>query len=121
LYRTNKSGDFNVPFGHYNLMALDPNVLIEFSLLIKNVLFSCCDYTCCLSSIGGGDAIYLDPPYFGKNMFNSYLKEGFCYLKFFNFIEKLKNKNICYLLSNVYNEEFLSFFFDNKYNIFNLE
>ena len=44
LYRSNKKGEFNVPFGNYMTMNFNFNNFIEFSTLVKDVNFSCCDY-----------------------------------------------------------------------------
>jgi len=121
LYRTNKKGVFNVPFGNYSIINFDSNRVIEFSMLVQNVFFSCCNYTVCLPKISDKDIIYLDPPYFGKKMFVDYLKGGFNYLNFFVFIRNLEKKNVTYFLSNILDKELLKIFFNEKYEIFHLE
>ena len=121
LYRCNKQGIFNVPFGNYKKINWAENDFVEFSMLIRNVFFSCCDFSQSLCKISIGDIIYLDPPYFGNNIFINYLKEGFKYLEFFNFLEQLEKKKISYLLSNILNAKILSFFSKNIYKIFYLE
>lgn len=121
LYRCNKKNEFNVPFGNYFLINLNINDFIEFSMLIKNVFFSCCNYLKAFNKSIIGDIIYLDPPYFGDNIFTDYLKEKFNYLEFFKFLRKLEKKKISYILSNIFNNKLLSFFSDNKYKIFYLE
>ena len=121
LYRTNKKGEFNVPFGNYCKINFDLNSFIEFYGLVKNVFFSCFNYVKCLSRVSEKDFIYLDPPYFGKKMFVDYLKMGFNYLEFFDFIKHLEIKNFTYLLSNILDKELLSIFSNKKYEIFYLE
>ena len=90
-------------------------------MLIKNVFFSCCNYSQSLCKVIKGDIIYLDPPYFGNNIFIDYLKEGFNYFEFWKFIKKLEEKKISYVLSNILNDKILSIFSSNIYKIFYLE
>jgi DNA adenine methylase len=121
LYRCNKKGEFNVPFGNYFLLNFNPNDFIEFSMLVKDVFFSCCNYSQSLCKVSKWDIIYLDPPYFGNSIFIDYLKGGFNYLEFLTFIKELEEKTISYILSNSFDSKLLSIFSSNIYNIFYLE
>ena len=80
LYREGPNG-FNVPFGHYKKT---PTIISKDDIdsifnLIKDVEFSCCDFSESFNKIKKGDFIYLDPPYVPeeKNSFVSYTKDGF--------------------------------------------
>ena len=121
LYRCNKKGEFNVPFGNYFLLNLNENDFIEFSMLIRNVFFNCCNYSETLCKFVKGDIVYLDPPYLGNNIFINYLKHGFDYLQFLQFLKKLQERKISYVLSNVLNSEILALFSSNIYKIFYFE
>jgi DNA adenine methylase len=64
LYRVNRKGQFNVPFGRYD----NPNVcnagnLRAASRALQGVTLELGDFGRCLEWAGPGDFIYLDPPY----------------------------------------------------------
>jgi DNA adenine methylase len=66
LYRENRDGDFNVPFGYYeDAFIYDPSNLRNASraLELAHADLKCADYAAALSSAKPGDQIYLDPPY----------------------------------------------------------
>ncbi|MFW2015293.1 Dam family site-specific DNA-(adenine-N6)-methyltransferase [Acinetobacter bereziniae] len=82
LYRVNKKGEFNTPYGKYK----NPNILNESGILsasrvLQNVVFENLDYKQTLQKYAEpGDFIFLDPPYLpvGKyEDFKRYTKEGF--------------------------------------------
>ena len=83
LYRVNKDGEFNVPFGKYERMPqlFNPSNLRAASALLKSATIRA-EY--CLPLLeefqpGEGDFVYLDPPYASEtsNGFTSYTKEVF--------------------------------------------
>ncbi|XJZ27285.1 Dam family site-specific DNA-(adenine-N6)-methyltransferase [Bacillota bacterium Lsc_1132] len=65
LYRVNKKGEFNVPFGKYkNPKICDENVLLSASKALEGKVLVCDDYLEVLSQYASeGDVIFLDPPY----------------------------------------------------------
>jgi DNA adenine methylase len=80
VYRENRGGGFNVPYGNYK----DPSILEEahireVSRLIQPVVFTCCGFVEALTSVGDDDFVYLDPPYAPENetSFVSYTAGGF--------------------------------------------
>lgn len=81
LYRVNKSGQFNVPFGRYNNPAIcDEENLHRVSDALQDVTITHQDYKNVLKTAKKGDFIYLDPPYYPINAtssFTSYTAEGF--------------------------------------------
>jgi DNA adenine methylase len=82
LYRVNKSGQFNVPFGHYkNPKIIDEDALNIASLLLKRATIICGDYKTVLAeNAQDGDFIFLDPPYLPVSEysdFKRYTKEQF--------------------------------------------
>lgn len=81
LYRVNKKGDFNVPFGRYkNPTICDPGNLRNLSYLIRNVIFQYGDYKKSEKYIDNNTFVYFDPPYRPLSVtsgFTSYTKEDF--------------------------------------------
>ena len=81
LYRVNKNGKFNVPYGKYkNPTICDENNLRKLSYLIKNVKFQYGDYKKSENYIDCNTFVYFDPPYrplSNTSGFTSYTKEEF--------------------------------------------
>lgn len=81
MYRVNKKGGFNVPFGKYsNPLICDELNLRRVSQVLKNVEIKCQDYKAILEIAKKGDFVYFDPPYYPINTtssFTSYTKEAF--------------------------------------------
>lgn len=81
LYRVNKQGGFNVPFGRYNNpLICDEENLIRVSKSLKNTSIKHQDYKVVLKRAKKGDFIYFDPPYFPVSKtasFTSYTAETF--------------------------------------------
>jgi DNA adenine methylase len=82
LYRVNKNGMFNVPYGHYkNPKIADEETLITASELLGNVEIICGDYKHVLKDVARkNDFIFLDPPYLPISEysdFKRYTKEQF--------------------------------------------
>lgn len=81
MYRVNKSGNFNVPYGKYsNPTICDEENLRRVSKNLKNVTIAHSDYKIVLKKAKKGDFIYFDPPYYPINKtssFTSYTSEEF--------------------------------------------
>jgi DNA adenine methylase len=65
VYRTNKSGAFNVPFGSKLTEVPSHEEIMNFSKKITSTDFFCGDFETTISSAANNDFIYLDPPYAG--------------------------------------------------------
>ncbi|NBW81678.1 Dam family site-specific DNA-(adenine-N6)-methyltransferase [bacterium] len=82
LYRQNKMGQFNVPFGHYKscpAVYSSDNILLVSERLANTTLMNE-DFSILLSQAGEGDFVYCDPPYepiTPTSNFNSYTGVGF--------------------------------------------
>ena len=82
LYRVNKSGQFNVPFGRYkNPKIIDESSLLSAAELLKQTTIILGDYKSVLqTNAQPGDFIFLDPPYLPVSEysdFKRYTKEQF--------------------------------------------
>lgn len=81
LYRVNKSGEFNVPYGR---PAKAPRVpeqeVLNASARLKRVALHVGSFEALLSEARAGDVVYCDPPYLadeGQSSFASYTAESF--------------------------------------------
>lgn len=64
LYRVNKKGQFNAPFGYYkNPLICDPANLRAVSAALQNVEMYQDDFAGVLGRVQPGDFVYFDPPY----------------------------------------------------------
>ncbi|KFI64219.1 Dam family site-specific DNA-(adenine-N6)-methyltransferase [Bifidobacterium cuniculi] len=82
LYRVNRKGQFNTPFGSYkNPTICDPAALREASGALSHAVIECGDYLTILKKHAKpGDFIFLDPPYIPVSKyadFKRYTKEQF--------------------------------------------
>lgn len=94
LYRVNKKGLFNVPFGKYiNPQICDPATIRLDSELLQRVEILTGDFEATLNYVGDGyNFFYFDPPYRPLNAtssFNSYSKEDF------NDEEQIRLRDFC--------------------------
>jgi DNA adenine methylase len=82
LYRVNRQGEFNVPFGYNGRKVFDEAGLHEASELLQNAAIACCDFPQLLTTATAGDFVYLDPPYtvmHSPNGFRHYNERLFCW------------------------------------------
>jgi DNA adenine methylase len=81
LWRVNKSGKFNVPFGKYtNPRIVDAEGLREASRVLAKADLRVQDFAEVTSTLGPGDFVYFDPPYVPLTKtasFTSYAQGGF--------------------------------------------
>ncbi|MGH9513439.1 MAG: DNA adenine methylase [Terriglobales bacterium] len=112
LYRVNKNGDFNTPFGQYRSSPLiDEENLMKASAALKNAEITACDYKSALSNARAGDFVYLDPPYMpiSKNSdFKRYTREFFYaadHEHLARLFETLADMGCLVLLSNSYHQK----------------
>jgi len=77
LYRVNKKGEFNVPFGKYkNPTICDDENIESVSLALQDVTLYTGFFEGCLREAEPGDFVYCDPPYAGVD-FTAYTRDGF--------------------------------------------
>ena len=75
LYRTNKQGRFNVPYGGYKAGELPVESLLRScASSLKNSVLTSGPFELTLEKVLTGDSVYLDPPYSiaSRRVFNEY-------------------------------------------------
>src|SRR5262249_2039255 len=80
IWRVNRKGQYNVPFGGRSLCLPDLNEWLDFAKTLSGMILICADYRETLSTAGCNDVVYLDPPYFdssGRELFSRYTLGGF--------------------------------------------
>lgn len=125
LFRVNRAGQFNAPFGRYK----SPNIVNEITIRALNkyfntadIEFRCCDFEESLKGIRKGAFVYFDPPYdpvSDSSDFTGYSKGGFDknqQIRLRNLCETINEKEVKFLLSNSATEFIL-----DLYREFNVE
>jgi DNA adenine methylase len=81
LYRVNRDGEFNTPFGKYdNPLICDEENLRAVAKSLKGVKLMCADFETIVEKVEPGDGVYFDPPYLPISKtasFTSYNAGGF--------------------------------------------
>ncbi len=130
LFRQNKMGEFNVPFGLYKNPRICDETNIELvNNALKDTEILCADFTVSESYINEKTFVYLDPPYRPLNKtsnFTNYSKDGFNDFdqsKLASFFKKMDNTGAYLMLSNSdpKNENSKDEFFDNLYYEYNID
>lgn len=125
LYRVNKAGLFNVPFGRYETPTIcDPNTIYADSNLLQNVEILTGDYQQTLAHAVGNTLFYFDPPYRPLNntsSFNDYAKEAFndfAQRRLKEFCDQVEAAGYKFMLSN---SDCSDMFFDDLYSQYIIE
>lgn len=107
LYRVNKSGHFNVPFGKYEKPTIcDPVTIYADSELLQNVEILSGDFEQTLEKAHDTTLFYFDPPYrplSTTSSFNDYSKESFndnSQIRLKEFCDRIQNAGYKFMLSN---------------------
>lgn len=107
LWRVNRAGRFNVPFGRYkNPRFADPSSLITASHALKGVEIRHAPFEEALAQAAPGDFVYLDPPYDPVSptaSFASYTAGGFTWedqRRLAHACVVLNRRGVRFLLSN---------------------
>lgn len=109
LYRENKKGEFNVPFGRYkNPKIVDEERLRKASRVLKRLSIYNEDFSYILEVARPGDLVYFDPPYHPVSEtanFTSYSKEDFSkedQKRLRDVCLELHERGVYFILSNSY-------------------
>ncbi len=107
LYRVNRSGKFNVPFGRYaNPVICDERNLRACSRALSDVELAVCDFEVAVAGARRGDFVYFDPPYVPisrTSTFTAYAPRGFGpeeQVRLSKVFRRLTERGVCVVLSN---------------------
>ena len=107
LYRVNKAGKFNVPFGKYSTPTIcDADTIYADSRLLQKVEIMTGDFEQTFVKINGNTFFYFDPPYrplSNTSSFNDYSKEDFnddAQIRLKHFCDRLNEIDVDFMLSN---------------------
>jgi len=130
LYRVNRKGEFNVPFGDYK----SPRICAAKNLQIASGILQiakiiCADFTHSERYIDNHTFVYLDPPYRPLSPtagFTSYSKDSFSekdQIRLAEFCRQIHGKDAKFLLSNSdpKNEDPKDHFFEDQYKGFRID
>lgn len=124
LYRVNKSGLFNVPFGKYETPTIcDPTTIYADSEVLQNVEIMTGDYQKTFKKAINTTFFYFDPPYrplSNTSSFNDYAKETFNDLaqeRLKKFCDRVEKAGYYFMLSNsdCFNTPLRDRFFEDLY------
>lgn len=127
LFRQNKKGEFNVPFGRYkNPKICDKENLLEVSKSLKKAVILCGDFQLSEKYVSKGTLIYLDPPYrplMQTASFTNYSKEGFSdedQKRLADYYKRMDKLGASLILSNSdpHNSDIKDNFFESLYKKF---
>lgn len=130
LYRVNKKGAFNVPFGRYSHpLICDEDTIWADSALLQKVEIRCGDFAQTAEGIQSPAFFYFDPPYrplSDTSSFSDYTKEGFNdegQVRLKEFCDLIHRQGGKFLLSNSdsRNEENGESFFDALFADYQIE
>ena len=111
IFRTNRAGKFNVPYGGGRAGALPSEIELRYvSELLSGAKFCAGDFENTLAHCRVGDFVYLDPPYHSSTarVFSEYTAEGFNATdvgRLRSSLAALHDKGVKFALSYADNEE----------------
>ena len=119
IYRVNRNGNYNVPYGHKKYAILfDVNLYNNASRALQRTEINTCDFTYYESRIAHDDLVILDPPYTATQTNNGFIKYN---EKLFSwsdqerlarFIKIIRAKGVNYILTNAEHPEVYRLFSD---------
>jgi DNA adenine methylase len=106
LYRVNRRGIFNVPYGHNDRRLVDVDVLRNASSSLKKAKLRTCDFERAIASVAESDFVYADPPYAtmgtrrGFLLYGSQVFDWTQQLRLSKMLERVDEAGGIFLLSN---------------------
>lgn len=106
IYRVNRKGVYNVPYGHNDNYQFDFKRLRESSASLQGARIGVADYEAALKTVTQGDLVFLDPPYtvaHNNNGFIEYNKKLFSLddqHRLRACIDKLRENGAFFILTN---------------------
>ena len=117
LYRVNRQGKFNVPYGKRGNCIINYERLLDASKRLKNVVIKCQDFDESKSLIRQGDLVFLDPPYTvpkeSNSMFIEYNSKLFSLedqYRLAKLVDHIISQRAYFILTNAANEKIIEIF-----------
>ena len=116
LYRVNRQGKYNVPYGFRTHWTYSRDRIIQTSQKLQNANIICGDFETNKSLIQKNDLVFLDPPYtvsHNHNGFIAYNQNLFSIedqARLNNFINYIKDQGAYYILTNAAHEAIFQIF-----------
>lgn len=107
IYRVNKAGRFNVPFGTRTELIFERDDLVQSSIALQGAKILCQDFETTVDLALDGDFLFCDPPYAvidEQNRFVSYNADVFSWedqMRLANSLTRAKNRGVKILMTNV--------------------
>ena len=126
IYRVNKNGKYNVPYGYRENLKLNYDNLINVKNTLSNTNISAGDFYNIVDNVKKNDLVFLDPPYtvtHNNNGFVQYNKNIFCIeeqYRLAKLINELKEIGAYYILTNAAHPTIIEIF-NNGDKIFEVE
>ncbi len=114
LYRTNRNGNFNVPYARGTTRKIQSRDEFEqFANDVRNAQFVCQDFRETLQQVRQGDFVYIDPPYAveNKRVFKQYGPTPFCEQdleELSKMLTDINRRGATFVISYAYNKESLA-------------
>jgi len=110
IYRVNKQGKFNVPFGTASELYFDKDSLVESSLCLQSAEILCRDFEITIDEAQQGDLLFCDPPYAvmdDNNRFVGYNADVFSWndqVRLSDALIRAKERKVKIIMTNVDHE-----------------
>lgn len=117
IYRVNKNGRYNVPYGHRENISINYERLLEASEKLQNAEIKCQDFDASRDAIKQGDLVFLDPPYTvskdANSMFIKYNSKLFSLddqYRLASLVDHIIEQGAFFILTNAAHEKILEIF-----------
>jgi DNA adenine methylase len=127
IWRVNKKGHFNVPYGYKEPPSLPSNEdLLKISKVLSNAKLVHKDYKDAVINVNEGDFVYFDPPYpplNGTSFFTHYTKERFNredHAELARIAKELTKKGCLVMISNA-DIPYIKSLYKDSFNVYDLE
>lgn len=117
LYRVNRQGKYNVPYGHREKAKIDYDRVLIASQKLASVQILCQDFDASRETIQAGDLVFLDPPYTvpkdAPNVFIEYNQTLFSLddqYRLGALIGLINERNAFYIMTNAAHEKITEIF-----------
>lgn len=117
IYRVNKQGKYNVPYGYRNNILIDYDRILCVSKKLKKAVLRTQDFAAAKDNIKAGDLIFLDPPYVvpkeSSEVFIKYNQILFSLedqYRLADLIDWIDDQNAYFILTNAYDKTIRNIF-----------